>query len=391
MHIRKHIVDRIKYTELNEIYWSLALKTIATSFITVFIPIYLYKLGYSLTEVFLYFVALNFFLLFLKELAARIIIRIGPKHVMALSYPMMIVYFAMLLTWPTYKWNLFLMVFVSAFEMALFWMSYHFDFSKAKHKDSCTSEVSKVEILISVCGAVTPFIGGVIASRYDISFTFMIAIFFLIFAAIPLFKTSEPYIRQNIDMKKIELKKIWKDLAASFGMGIDSGAASVAWPLFIFFIVKTYENVGIVESVALILTVAISFLVGKYADRTNRHDLIKRGGSLNAFMWLIKTLAQNALHVLAFNIVHAVAFPILKLPFESEFYIHADEEARLEYILNTESAIDIGRALYFLILVISSIYFGLRMVFIIAFVIAAFCAFLTGMMRPALNETKKIC
>lgn len=388
MHIHKHIIDRAKFTELNEIYWAMSLKTFAVSFITIFIPIYLFKLGYSPFSIFFFYAAFNFFIPLLNEIAARIITKIGPKHTMILSFPALMIFLGMLLTLPIYKWNLLLLAFIWSIETGLFWMSYHVDFSKAKHKKTCTSELSKIEILCSIFGAVTPFVGGVIASMYGISFTLVLSIFFLVFAALPLLKTSEPYVRQTIDMKKIQVKKILRDLLSYAGLGMDFAAMMVIWPLFVFLIVKSYQAVGAIESFALILMIVITFMVGKYADRTDKQKLIKRGGIVSGFVWMGKALSQSISQVIFFNLINAVTFPFLKLPFAAEFYIHADEEARIEYILWMERAVDYGRMFFFLILAALSFYFEIKFVLIAGLLLAIPGSLLTGLMRPV---TKEVC
>ena len=391
MHIQKHLIDRAKHTELNEIYWAVSLKTFAISFVMIFIPIYLYNLGYTFLQIFLFFAALYFFIAITNELSARVIIKIGPKHTMALSFPLLVFFLWLLLTLPYYKWNLFLLAFVWGFEMAFFWMSYHIDFSKAKHKKTCASELSRIEVLCTIFGAIAPFIGGFIASRFDISFTFLISIIFIVLASLPLFKTGEPHIKNYIDMKKIQPKKIYKDLISYIGMGIDFSAMTVIWPLFVFLLVKTYELVGAIESIALLLMVFITLIVGKLADHEDKQKLLKRGGFVNGSIWLVKAFSQTGLQVLMFNILNAITFPFLKLPFFSEFYLHADEEARIEYILWMERAVNLGRSVLFLFLAFLSLYFDIKIVLIISFILAALGAFMTSLMRPVVTETDKLC
>lgn len=391
MHIHQHIAERIKNTELNEIFWSMSLRTFAVSIITIFIPIYFFKLGYSFFEIFLFLTFLNLFTILTDSLAAKVVTIIGPKHTIVLSFPALMVFLWFLLTLPVYHWNLYFLATIFALETGLFWMGYHVDLSKAKDSENCTSEISKIDILASIFGALAPFIGGFIATNYGIGFTLILAMVFLVFASFPLFRTSEPHIRQTIDMSKISLKKIWRDLISYGGLGIDMSATIFVWPIFVFLLFKSYESVGIIESLALFITITATFIAGKYADHTNKPRLIKRGGAFNGIIWLIKTIIQNGAHVLLVNFANAITFPFLKLPFASEFYIHADEEARIEYILWMERMVDLSRGLYFLVLAILAFYFDIKIVLIFGFILAAMGAFLAGMMRPAETDLKNSC
>ncbi len=390
MREHKHLVDRIKFSELNEIYWVASLRVLAISFIDVFIPVYLYKLGYTFVEIFLFFALVYGFKVLAERLTARLSAKIGPKHGIALSFPLFLLYLWMFSTLPIYNWSLIFLAFISGLANALFWISYHTDFSKVKHNKVCSTEISKAEILTALCGAIAPFIGGYIAYRWNISFSFLLAIFVLVLATFPLFKTSKPHIPRSLDMKKINLKKILPDLLSYAGLGIDDAVGGYIWPFFIFFILETYENVGAVQSLTLLVMVIATFLIGKYSDQKDRHQVLKRGGVINSIVWFIKIFTQTTFQVLVFNIINAIILPFIRLPFISEFYIHADEESRLEYIVLMEETIDLSRTLFFLILMGLAFYLPIKAILILGLLIAGFGTLLVSFMRPTVYETTNI-
>jgi hypothetical protein len=292
----------------------------------------------------------------------------------------------MVMTLPQYNWNIWLLAVVSGLSSSLSWISYHIDFSKAKHKKTTSLELSRMQALMTVSGAVAPFVGGLLATQYNISLSFTIAMAFLVLASFPLFRTGEPHIARELDMKKIDTKKIRKDLIGAFGVGQHFANLYEVWPLFIFLIVGTYESVGSLESLSLLIAVFTTLYIGRKVKSTNRHKILERGGLIEGTLWFLRSFTQTIFHVLSFNILHAFVSPLVRIPYFSEMYMHTDEESRVEYILWMERAIDFGRTFMFLSLALMSLIFSIKAAFIISFVFAGIGALMTSSIRPAKDE-----
>jgi len=368
-------------------YWAMALRWFALSFINIFIPIYLYNLGFGLVTIFLYLAALEFVCIFLVPLAGWLSAKFGPKHAMTVSFPFTLGMLWLYLTLPQSPGNLWLLILVGPVAAIFFWMSYHIDFSKVKDKDQCGSEISKLQILMALVSAGAPFIGGVIATHYGIDTVFIMTIVLLAMAVVPLFKTGEPHIPHSLNFKKIDLKKIYPDLLSYGGMGIETDGALVIWPLFIYLILKSYQSVGMVESLTLAIVVVVTYLAGKKIDQEDKGKILKKSSFLNGIVWTVKSVVRNFSHILFFNLLTALIYPFYNISFISEYYLHADEGSRVEYITWMEVAILIFRLFFFLLLALLAIYLEIKTVLIIALLLTAAGTFLTGVMRPVVELT----
>ena len=73
--------------ELNELYISRAIMAFALSLISLFVPIYFYQLGFSISKILLFFflIALYFFVLTL--FTPKIIAKVGIRHSILFSIP----------------------------------------------------------------------------------------------------------------------------------------------------------------------------------------------------------------------------------------------------------------------------------------------------------------
>ncbi|MEI6499351.1 MAG: hypothetical protein WCO23_05295 [bacterium] len=211
--ILSHNLFRIKYTELNEIYLMMSLRSFACSLVAIFAPIYLYTLGFSLRDILIYFIIIYTVEAMFEWFSAVAITKVGPKKLIAYSIPLLIIHFWLFKTIPTYNWPLWFVAIEAGFLLALFWQPYHYDFSKAKHRAKSNSELSKLYITIAILGAIAPFVGGIIATHLGISYLFGLVIALLFLSILPLFQTSEKYISHHrFSLKNIKFKDISKDV-----------------------------------------------------------------------------------------------------------------------------------------------------------------------------------
>jgi hypothetical protein len=383
----RHHFFRVRYTELNEIFAYMSLRSFAIALISIFIPIYLYKMGFTLAELMLFYVSIYVVELLAEYLVANLIKKVGPKHLMALSIPLLITHFAQLLTLNIISWPILSMGITGGLALSLFWQSYHYDFSRSKHREKTSAEIGKLYIVNAVLGASAPFIGGFIATKFNISWVFTTAIILFIIAVAVLFKTKDNNFRRGtLTLSNIRIREIARDLLAYGGSTIEVSSAGVIWPLFLFLLVKSYESVGAITSAALVVTVVVTYYISKKSDQGKRITYLKIGGLLNGIISIIKAFTASVLQAYGVSVAKSFASSIQAAPFCSEYYIHADEEKRSEYIFLMESAVDLARISFFLLLFGLSFVLPIKTVLVTGLVIGGFGAFLSTIMPPAKCE-----
>lgn len=385
--LARHHLYRIKYTELNEIYIVTAMRSFIVSMLAIFIPIYLYNLYYSLREILFFYIILYFAEACLEIPCAWGISKFGPKHLVAVSLPLLIVHFWLFWTIPTFRWPLWLIAIEGAFTLAMFWQAYNVDFSLAKRKGKVAKDIAMSYILIAVTGATAPAIGGIIATQFGIGYVFALAITLLFFAIIPLLKTSEPFVPKKIQFKNIKkIKKLGRQIISYGGATFENSAAMVFWPLFIFLMVGSYKSVGIITSMALTLTVILTYIVGKSADKKDKSKYIHAGTSMNALIYGGKAIADSIFHVYFLNFLTSITHSLFRTPYVSEYYLHADEEGRLEYIAIMELGADLIRGSIFGLIILLSYFFSDKGILISGLILGAVASLLIGLMPPVQSE-----
>ena len=130
-----HNLGKVK-EDLNELYLNQVLRQIAFSLIGVFVPIYLFSLGFTL-ETALLFMAVQWASLGLFSLlSAEIGPRVGLKRTIVISTPLYVVYFLTIAVVNMYTPLLliFSISILGGFTQSLYWTSLHSEFVKNSHK-----------------------------------------------------------------------------------------------------------------------------------------------------------------------------------------------------------------------------------------------------------------
>ena len=170
-----HINALFKNKELDELYISIGIRRFSLGIISVFIPLYLYQVGFELASIFLFFWLKNIFHALLVIPAAHISAHIGFKHSMAASIPLLILFFISIYTAiPQNNWSLFIIAIVGAIENALYWTGYHLHFSSSTKSASTAQSVSIARIISSGFHSLGPFIGGILLVIFGFTFSFFL-------------------------------------------------------------------------------------------------------------------------------------------------------------------------------------------------------------------------
>ncbi len=399
--IKRHIHKRhpwrtIKFDELAEIYISMTLRSFGFSAIGVFVPIYLFKTGVSLQGVLFFLFCFFAFRLFTAPLSGKIVGLIGPKHGIALSNVLFIVFLSILLTYETILWPLPFLAFMYTMANGLFFVSYHTDFSKIKHASHGGKELGWLYIFERVGSALGPVVGGMLAGFFNPQVSIIFAIMVIFGSLIPLFMTNEPVkVHQKITLRGMGIKKIIKSDAISLtALNVVNVAHGAVWPLFIGVFVfsdNTYQALGFIVGVSMVVSMISARMYGKIVDR-------KRGSSLLIFGSLSTTVV-NIVRVFSFNPVTAASISAVaepselaaKMPLVKAYYDEADshEGYRIAYIVLTEVVVSVGKASFMLLglagLLFLSDQHTLQMMFVVAAIVS-----LPMMVQnfPALREKK---
>lgn len=346
---RRHYWRFVGFDELSELYVSMLLRSLGLSLIGIFVPIYLYQLGYSLPTIFLFLAGLYASRLIANPLAGYLVAAVGPKHVITFSNLAQIGVLLMLMSLPVMQWPLWVIGSLWGVAISLFFIAYHVDFSKVMHVEHGGKELGFMTILERFGGAIGPVVGGVIAGLFGPVYTLGLAVALLIFAVAPLLMTAEPIrTHQKLYFRSLPLKKIWRDLLSFYMMGLENQVALAVWPLYLavtILTINTYASIGLVTSLGVVASILSAHFIGQMVDRNKGGLLLKWSLSVGALLHAIRPFIGSMGGVLLMNIAHDGIATGFRLPYLKGMYARADELAgmRIVYIVVMECIGDVGK------------------------------------------------
>ncbi len=354
MYPNHHFFHFLRNMELKELYATIAIRAFALALTGVFIPVYLYQIGYSFSTIFFFYGILGLITAVFSLISAKVFSRIGLKHCILISMPLLIILFAFLYTLETFKWPVILLALIYGAHMAFFWVPYHIDFTRFSNKKQRGMQVGFSKIIAAIFAAMGPLAGGLILAFFGFHILFIIVIIFLIGSVIPLFLTKEIHQPFHFSLKEFFHGQRLKDILGFMGYGAEARLGYVVWPLFIFLFIlgERYILLGIVSSFALFSGVIFIFIAGRLSDHKKRENILRTGTGVNAVIWIIKSLIVTPVQVIITDIFYGAAQATMHVPFDALCYDKAKKRNVAGMILQREFYIHLGAFLMFMILII---------------------------------------
>ncbi len=360
----------LHYNEVNELYISLSLRALAIGIGGLFVPLYLYDNGYSLSLIAMFYLFSACMRMPAELITARTIISFGAKHTLMISYLLLIGFFISIFLIPLYSWMWAVAALVLSFEMAFFWISYHLHISKSRDRHKASTQVGITIILRRLFAAVGPLIGGLIAVSYGVGYNLLIAAALLVLAGYPLFKT--PDIRDNlrVNWSKLKPQLLRRDSIAHLGQQFSNLIGVYIWPLWLLLALGQYDRIGLVITTSIVLGVSLTYWVGKLGDKGYNNKLLKIGVGFKSLAHGIRVFSHSFPVALVANTVNDFSDNFVAGPFTEKFYEAADMSDRFTYILRMNMVGVLGKIAFWIVVLSASLLLSevaaMQSVFIVA-------------------------
>lgn len=376
-------INLSKMDDLRELYISVVVRSLANSMSGIFIPVFLFTIGYPVWQIMTYY-ALAFTSQYIFGIPiAKSVAKIGPKHTILISYIIQV--FSMIgLVYLKYEPNIFI---ASALLLGLgnimFFLPYHVDFSKVKHKKTGGKELGVAYLLERFGAVLGPIAGGLIAYFFGAEYIFVASLVILLIAVVPLLMSAEPTrLNQKLHYEDFRLKDIKDDLISYGSFTIEAATSITIWPLFVAIFVfgkNPYLKLGLVMSVSIIISLLAVRLYARLIDHNNGRTALRVSSVLNGLLHLVRVASNSFTSVLAINIANEAVTPGYRVAYFKGMYVAADgfEGHRIVYISIMEVVSSLVRSIFFAVASIVSYYISAdRPFFAFIFIIGAIASFM---------------
>lgn len=342
--LRRHFWRSVGFDELSEIYVSMMFRGLAISLTGLFVPLYMLRLGHAPSDVALtamwYFVART---VLCDVGAAYTVARIGPKHTILIGNLLLITSTALFLSLGHMHWPIWLLGGVWGASASFFFIPFHVDFSKVKHKVHGGKELGYVNIMEKIGFAIGPIAGGFVATIFGAQYIFLLAIVLLLVGIMPLFRSGEPVKQhQKLDWKGLDVAKHKYDFISYGALGIENTLCIFLWPLYlgVFVLVGSaaYAKLGVLSSVAVVGSVSTAFIIGKLIDNKKGRYLLRISAVLNALVHVGRPFIHSYGASVAANLANESITTGYRMPYLKGMYDASDDLPgyRIVYITSME-------------------------------------------------------
>ena len=348
--------------EINELYVMNAIRSFADSMISIFVPIFLLKQGFSLSYVLLFFASWSIGTVVLCYFAFKYISRKGVKHSVFLSIPFTILYFLTLYQF-TYLQSIIsarlLLVAVGllyAVSVAYYWMGFHVEFAKFSSEKKSTKQLGMVSILSTVFSIFGPLVGALLITFFSFNLLFLIVIVLLIISATPLLFSKETHTPFKFNMKKDFFKDLKKGIPF-VAEGFKNHSSNTYWPILLFVLAIPLSEIGGIYAISNTVLVLFTLYVSRVSTIANRHYFLRIGAYLHSLTLTVRVFLKSISSIAVAQGFGAISITMLNLPFQTIFYNNSKKQGFAYAIFFREIFLTVGRLLNLFVVFILLFFF----------------------------------
>lgn len=338
-----------------ELFASVGILGFAISAATLFEPIYLYTLKYSLSQIVVFYLIMYVLYFVLVPFGAKFVLRFGYEQGIALGSGILIIYYVALYGIGQFPMLFYIAPVICALHKMLYWMGYHGDFARSSDSLEVGKELGGVNFVISLVTIFGPVAGGAVAATFGFPALFLIVAILILISNIPLFRARIPVTRAAFPyfsaFKHITREPYKRRFIASLGYGEDF-ISLVFWPIFIFTVVAGAEKVGILITFSSLITAVILLYIGKLTDDKNPMSVLRGGVVVKVLTWIALIPVRLAGQYFVVDAVYRIARGATEYPLLTETYTAAKAADAMSVVVLYETGLIVGKILAMLALLV---------------------------------------
>lgn len=367
---RRHYWRSASFDEIAELYTSRLITVFAINIINLFAAVYLYKLGYSLSFIALFYGVFYLLRIPFAFFMARFTAYFGPKHGILLAnllrIPSLVAFGLVPFMGGDALWAIAAFGFFQQLSAAAYDIAYTTDFSKVKHAEHAGKEIGTMQMIEKIARVVSPLIGGAIASFLSPQITIILAAILFAVSALPLFASVEPTAtRTRIGISGFPWRLALPSLIAQSVVGVDFVVSGMVWTLFVTIAIfgglhdNIYLALGGLASLGVLVSIVTAWVFGQLVDKHKGDVLLTLGVVANTVTHLFRPFITTTTGVLGVSVVNETATSAYTLPFTRVMFDVADSSGfRICYLMFAEMVLAFGAALACIVLSLTLYLFG---------------------------------
>jgi MFS family permease len=352
---RTIIVPQKISPELRALFIHRTLVRFALGVTSAFTVIFLYELFSSVYAALAAFAALYIATAVLTPLGSMAIRRLGLRRQLVLATPLL-AFSAAALSFTTGATphltpvaGVVAYVLFATIYKVFYWVPYDVDMAEAM-ENNYGRKIALLDNMADLLLTATPLLGGLIVALYGYEHMFTLGVAVVLCAIVPLL-----WLKPREESFDWTYRETWARLfdrryralvLGYMGDGLQSAILAVVWPLLVFTLFgRSYETVGAVASITLVVLFFVRFVTGALFDGWSRERTLFWGAMLSASGWVAKLFVATPVHVVLADTYHGAGQAVNRTGIEAMTYAQAADNGRYidEFTTLKEMALNIGR------------------------------------------------
>lgn len=359
--LHKSLNDR-----MSKIYVFQAFLSFVKSLIGIFVPVYLYFLGFSLVNIIFYTIMVSFIYLLMMPITVKIISKIGFKFTIFLSIPFYLIHITTLnflevnilffhLAWASY--GLF---------MSIFWPAFHSEIALNGSSSKRGSQIGTLQVITTLFGSLAPLIGGFFLEFVGYTYLLLFAFIMILIGMVPMLLAEDIKLK-NYDFKYkdyfifFKSNKLNSSKKAFAAEGVENFLALIFWPILLFILInESFVLLGGLFTLISFIGIAFVVYFKSKLDRYSKSIILKKSTRMLSFVWFLRSflvLISSFLLFLVEFIAKLVSL-VYSLSFQSLFYNNATKLGAMDYIIFREFFLHLSKILFSLFVILFFYFFG---------------------------------
>ena len=358
----RHFWRTVSFSEMSQLHIARLVRTIAINLGAGLIAVYMYKIGYSLVFISLFWVAYFMLKVVIMLPLAQLIASIGPRKSIIISnflyVPSMIAFmFVEQYAMPM----LVVTVIFQTSSAALYDMGYLVGLSRLSRDSSRGGRaVAMMKIAETVAKGLSPLIGGILAMLFDPRASLVVSLLFFVLASIPLIKMVDSMKTGfRLAPRGFNWKQATQSLLVQIPIGFDYYASTTAWSLFLVVLIfasggnEVYAKLGALTSLILVVSLVSAYAYGKLIDKKAGGQLLVWTAIGSVVSNLFRVFVRTPIAAIGTNAAHEMMATGYSMAYTRGMMDTANQTGyRVFYVAMTQLTVNLGAGLAALVLAV---------------------------------------
>jgi len=327
-----------------------SINSFANSFVSIFIPIYLLTLGYSVTMTLFFLIVQHAMVVVGSLLAIYAANKVGLYRVLQLRFLFLGLYLLLLFWLQSGSVYFFAIAVIGGLNLSFYWTPVNILFTRSTKTETIGSSIGNFLAFPKIAQVFGPLFAGIIATYFGFSWLFVLAFFISIVGF--LFITSLVSQPTSFTFSWAKIRQMHKENRQYFLAELFDNVAEeilyVLWPIFIFLTFVSLTKTGLVGSLIAFGAIAFTLLVGHFADTKMRSFLMRFGAGLMMALWFLIYFFQDQVWLLySFSFVAPFVMALFLVNYHAFLFTQAKKD-EVHFIVLREIPVVLGRILAFL-------------------------------------------